>query len=464
MLRAARPIETSAMGESTAPSPEIGKKFAPDDLEFVSETNAAMLEQSPTGGRLILWASVLFIAIALIWAAYAQVDEVTRGVGKVIPSQQMQIVQNLEGGILAEMLVKEGEIVDKDQIILRIDDTRFSSSLREGSGNYLALKAKAARLKAESDNTAFIAPEDVMQKEPQIVEQEAALFRSRQQELESNVGILKQQVSQRRQELAELRGRRDQLSRSHKLTAQELTMTKPLVAEGAISEVEVLRLERQVNEVRGELSATELAIPRVQSTYDEAVRKIEDMELAFRNKARVEYNETAVEVAKLSESNFAMKDRVSRTAVRSPVRGTVNRLLMNTAGGVIQPGMNLVEIVPLDDSLLIEARVRPSDIGFIHPGQKAIVKFSAYDFGIYGGLEATVDHISADTIRDNEKEESYYLVRVRTKQSYLGTKAKPLPIIPGMLADTDILTGKKTVMHYLLKPVLKAKERALTER
>lgn len=464
MLRAAKPIETHAAQAPAIPAQANAHAVTADDLEFISETNAAILQQTPAGGRLILWGTVLFIAIALLWAGNAKLDEITRGVGKVIPSRQMQIVQNLEGGILAEMLIKEGDIVAKDQIILRIDDTRFSSSLREGSGNYLALKAKAARLKAEADNTEFVMPEDVTQKQPQIAEQEIALFRSRQQELQSNIGILKQQVSQRNQELAELRARRDQLSRGYKLTAQELTMTKPLVAEGAISEVEVLRLERQVNEVRGELSATELAIPRVKSTYDEAVRKIEEIELVFRNKARGEYNETAVEVAKLSESNFAMEDRVSRTAVRSPVRGTVNRLLMNTVGGVIQPGMDLVEIVPLDDSLLVEARVRPADIGFIHPGQKAIVKFSAYDFGIYGGLEANVDHISADTILDEEKDESYYLVRVRTQQSYLGTKAKPLPIIPGMLADTDILTGKKTVLHYLLKPVLKAKERALTER
>ncbi|MEO5574371.1 MAG: HlyD family type I secretion periplasmic adaptor subunit [Gammaproteobacteria bacterium] len=464
MLRAAKLPEDYQALATPVTAQEHTQTVAPDDLEYVSETSAAMLQQAPTGGRLILWFTVLFIVVALVWAANAKLDEVTRGVGKVIPSRQMQIVQNLEGGILAEMLIKEGDIVEKGQIILRIDDTRFSSSLREGSGNYLALKAMAARLKAEADNTPFVAPEDVVLKQPQIVEQEAELFRSRQQELQTNVDILKQQVSQRRQELAELRAHRDQLSRSYKLTAQELTMTRPLLADGAISEVEVLRLERQVNEVKGELSATELAIPRVQSTYDEAVRKIEELELGYRNKARTEYNETAAKVSQLSESNFALEDRVSRTSVRSPVRGTVNRLLMNTKGGIIQPGMDLVEIVPLDDSLLVEARVRPSDIGFIHPGQKAIVKFSAYDFGIYGGLEAKVDHISADTIRDEEKKESYYLVRVRTKQSYLGTKAKPLPIIPGMLADTDILTGKKTVLHYLLKPVLKAKERALTER
>lgn len=436
----------------------------PEDFEFVSETRAAMLQKAPTGGRIILWATVLFLVLAFVWAAYAKLDEVTRGIGKVIPSRQMQMVQNLEGGILAEMLVKEGDIVARDQIILRIDDTRFSSSLRESSGNYLALKAKAARLAAEADNKPFIAPEEVVEKQPQIVEQERELYRSRQQEMQANLGILKQQVAQRRQELAELRGRRDQLSRSYKLTTQELNMSKPLVAAGAISEVEVIRLERQANEVRGDLNGTELAIPRVQSTYEEALRKVEEMELAFRNKARVEYNETAAEVAKLSESNFALTDRVNRTSVRSPVRGTVNRVLMNTVGGVIQPGMDLVEIVPLDDSLLVEARVRPADIGFIHAGQKAIVKFSAYDFAIYGGLEARVDHISADTIRDDEKQESYYLVRVRTTRSYLGTKEKPLPIIPGMLADTDILTGKKTVLHYLLKPVLRAKERALTER
>lgn len=445
----------------TPPNPSMIK--GAEDLDFVSDAAAAVLEDTPRGGRFIVWSVLLFFALAGVWASRAELDEVTRGVGKVIPSRQVQVIQNLEGGIVGELLVHEGDIVDKGQVLIKIDDVRFSSSFRESRLRYLALAAKAARLRAEALGEEFKAPEEVVKEQPELVERERELYDTRQQQLEANLRILREQETQRRQELAELEAKKGQVGRSYNLAYRELVMTRPLVKDGAISEVEVLRLERQVNDLRGDLKATELAIPRVQSRLDEAQRKLEEARLAFRNEARTELNETTAEMGRLSESNIALEDRVERTLVRSPVRGEVKRLLVTTEGGVVQPGMDLVEIVPLEDSLMVEARISPRDIGFLHPGQPATVKFTAYDFAIYGGLPAKLEQISPDSLTD-EKGDTYYQVRVRTDRNHLGNEQKPLPIIPGMQASVDILTGKKTVLEYLLKPVLRAKEYALRER
>ena len=433
------------------------------DAEYLSNLEVAVERQNPRGGRFLLWGVVLFIAAAFYWASVAELDEVARGVGKVIPSSQVQVVQNLEGGILAEILVSEGDVVEEGQTLLRIDDTRFASSYREGRASYLNLKAKAARLRAEADGGPFEAPEEVQREKPDLANREMNLFRSRADELTTNVGILNQQADQRRQELNELKVKEQSLSRSYRLLERELQLTAPLEKEGVVSEVEVIRLKRQLNDLKGELEATRLAIPRIRSTLDEAEQKVTEIQLEFRSDAREALNETLAELARISEANQALEDRVKRTWVKSPVHGTVKRLMVNTVGGVIQPGMDILEIVPLEDSLLVEANIRPRDIAFLRPGQDVTVKLTAYDFAIYGGLEASLEHISADTIT-NEEGESLYLVRVRTDRNFLGTEDAPLPIIPGMQTEVDILTGKKTVLTYLFKPVLRGMNTALSER
>ena len=433
------------------------------DREYLTDLGSAVLQQSPRGGRLMLWAVVLFFVFAAYWASIAELDEVTRGMGKVIPSSQVQVIQNLEGGILAEILVSEGDIVKPGQTLLRIDDTRFASSYREGRVGYLNLKARAARLQAEAEGVEFVIPEEVQNQQPELVQREFHLFQSRAEELESNIGILEQQVNQRKQELAELNVKEANLMGSYQLLRRELDLTAPLEKEGVVSEVEVIRLKRQVNDLDGQLKATRLAIPRLRSILEEAEQKVEETKLEFRAKSREELNETLAELARTTEANQALEDRVKRTWVKSPVRGTVKQLMVNTVGGVIQPGMDLVEIVPLEDTLLVEAKIRPSDIAFIRPGQDVTVKLTAYDFAIYGGLHASLEHISADTITDSEGE-SFYLVRVRTDRNQLGSEAEPLPIIPGMQTEVDILTGKKTVLTYLVKPVLRGMNRALSER
>jgi len=454
------------VGETTAQEPPVAPPINPQkaDIEFMTDTRAAILLQTPRGGRVILWAMVLFLASALAWANWAKLDEITSGNGQVIPSGQVQVVQNLEGGILASILVQAGDLVEEGQVLLHIDDTRFSSSLRETRQQYLALKAKAARMLAEATVSDFVPPPEVVKEQPSLMRQERALFNSKKSELNANREILVEQNEQLKQELAELGARRSQLRRSLNLIKKELEMTRPLVAAGATSEVEVLRLERQVNDLKGDLRAATLGVPKVKSKQKEIEKKIAELEVRFRREAQVELNDVNAELLKLKETSVALEDRVSRTSVRSPVKGTVKQLMVNTVGGVVQPGMELVEIVPLDDSLLIEAKVRPKDIAFLHPGQHTTVKITAYDFAIYGGLDGTLEHISADTIREEGEEESFYLVRIRTKKTQLGGEAKPLPIISGMQAEVNIMTGKKTVLEYLLKPVLRAKEKALTER
>ena len=430
------------------------------DLAFTTELRAAARSRPRIGASMLLVTIAAFLAAAIAWASQARLDEAATGQGRVVPSSQIQIVQNLEGGILAEILVREGDIVADAQVLLRIDDTSFGANLRENQARYFGLQAKVARLEGEINGSTPSFPADI---EAALAADEMALYRSRRAELEAAVGILEQQAAQRRQELVELASRIDQLSESHRLAAEELGIMAPLVAEGVTSRVEVLRLECQVNDIEGEREASRLAIPRVQSGLAEAERRIAERREAFRGEALEELNEARVRLRVLGEAARAAEDKVRRTEVRSPVHGTVKRILINTLGGVIQPGMDLVEIVPLEDTLLVEAEIRPADIAFLRPGQDANVKITAYDFASYGGLEAEFEHISADTIV-NEAGESFYRILVRTRINHLGTATDPLPIIPGMVAEVDIMTGSKTVLEYILNPINRARERALRER
>ena len=442
--------------------PESGRLRRGDEL-FISDANAAVLMGASRSSHLILAATVLFLIVALVWAANAALDEVTRGEGKVIPSGKVQVVQNLEGGILDRILVSEGERVEQGQPLMQLDDTRFSSTFRETRLKYLALLAKSARLHAEANNQPLKIPEVVWQEREDLASNEVALFESRAVELKSSQDILGEQESQTGHELTELRSKKAKIARSYELVRQELVMSEPLADEGAISEVEILRLKRSVNDLRGDLEASRLAIPRLQSAMEEIKDKIRDLEISFRTGARSELNDVEAELSGVEETLRSQKDRVSRTLVRSPVKGEVKQIKATTIGGVIQPGMDLVEIVPIEGSLLVEAHVRPADIAFLRPNQDAQVKLTAYDYAIYGGLPAKLEHISADTIT-NEDGESFYLIRVRTERSYLGTEDSQLKIIPGMTAVVDILTGEKTVLDYLMKPVLRAREMALRER
>ena len=304
---------------------------------------------------------------------------------------------------------------------------------------------------------------EVSLKTPHIVESEYARYKARQAELKSGMGILADQVTQKEQEINELVKRREQASRSYALSKEELDLTIPLEAEGVVSKVDILRLKRDVNDRLGEKEATELAVIRGESALDEAKKRANEKVLQFKNEALTELATKTEEFSRLTEVLKAVEDQVDRTTVRAPVRGTIKRVLVNTRGGVITPGMDLVELIPLEDSLLIEAKIRPSDIAFLKPKLDAMVKFSAYDFTIYGGLEAKLEHIGADTVLD-EKGNAFYHIRVRTNKNNLGSGSKSLPIIPGMVATVDIISGKKTVLDYMMKPLRRTREMALTER
>lgn len=433
---------------------------ADEEVDWLSDADWARSQQRPLRARFLLrWLGGL-IVVFLVWASLAQVEEVTRGTGKVTPLRQVQIIQAVDGGVISEILVREGQSVEIGQLLFRIDTTRFTSSVRENRVQYLALLTKAARLRALAEGSPFEAPPEVVKEDPELLEQERSLYNAKRNELDAQLGIARQQLAQRNQELVEVRSRREQAGQSYELTAKELAMTKPLASSGAVSEVELLRLERDVGRYRGERDQASAQIVRIQASISEASRKVQEQEITFRNLARNEFAETMAKLNSLSEGSAALSDRLTRASVKSPVKGTVNRLLVNTVGGVLQPGKEIVEIVPSDDALLLEARIMPKDIAFLHPGQKALVRFTAYDYVVFGGLDAVVEHIGADTVTD-DKGNAFYLIRVRTLKSSLG---KNMPIIPGMVADVDVMTGKKSVLSYLLKPVLRAKSYALTER
>ncbi|MFG0583318.1 Type I secretion system membrane fusion protein PrsE [Pseudomonas sp. THAF187a] len=433
------------------------------DTEFMPEVEGAILEDSPWLTRLTVWSVCACLLAALVWAHFAVLEEVTTGQGKAIPSSKVQVIQNLEGGIVSEIFVREGQVVNKGDTLLRLDDTRFLSNQGETEADRLALIARIERLTAEAEGRAPALPEEVSRDAPQLAEDELALYRSRQQRLESEQRTLGEQYRQKEQELAEFRSKAQQYRSSLGLLQQELNMSQPLVASGAISQVELLRLRRSLVEQRGALEATNLAIPRAEAAMAEIKSKMQESQLAFRAEAFKELNEVRTELQKINATSVAIQDKVTRTTVTSPVRGVIKQLKVNTIGGVVQPGSDMLEIVPLDDSLLIEAKVRPQDVAFLHPGQKAMVKFTAYDYTIYGGLKANLELISADTITDEEGN-SFYLIQVRTEKSHLGSDENPLLIIPGMVASVDIITGEKSVLAYLLKPVLKARSEAMRER
>jgi adhesin transport system membrane fusion protein len=428
------------------------------------EVNKALIEDAPRVVRLTIWAIIGFFLFLLLWANFAVIDEVTKGDGKAIPSSKIQKIQNLEGGIVSEMFVKEGQIVEAGAPLIRLDDTRFASNVGETEADRLSMLLRVERLSAEVDDRPLNFPEDVLKAVPGQAKSEESLYISRRQQLHDEIGGLQEQLIQRQQELREFSSKQAQYRQQLGLQRQEINMSEPLVAQGAVSPVEVLRLKRAEVETRGQLDATTLAIPRAESAIKEVQRKIDETRGKFRSEALTQLNEARTDLNKAQATGKALEDRVSRTLVTSPVRGIVNKLLVNTIGGVIQPGSDMVEIVPLDDTLLVEAKIRPQDIAFLHPGQEAIVKFTAYDYTIYGGLKAKLEQIGADTITDEDKKTTYYIIKVRTERSHLGTDDKPLLIIPGMVASVDIITGKKSVLSYLLKPIIRARAEALHER
>ncbi|MCH5050467.1 HlyD family type I secretion periplasmic adaptor subunit [Pectobacterium aquaticum] len=434
-----------------------------ESLQTMPEVSRAMTEDSPRSIRFTLWAAGAFFLFFILWAGLANIDEVTRGDGKAIPSSRLQKIQNLEGGIITEVFIREGQVVNAGDPLLRLDDTRFASNVGETEADRLALLSRIERLNAEINGQELVLSAEITTQAPKIAAGEKELYNSRRQQLHNEISGLEEQLIQRQQELRDFSAKEIQFRNSLSLLQQEIKMSEPLIAEGAISKVEVLRLRRAEVETRGQLDSIKLSIPRAESAIKEGENKIEETRSRYKSEALSQLSEAQTSLNKIAATGKALEDRVNRTLVVSPVRGIVQQVLVNTIGGVIQPGSDLVEIVPLDDKLLVEAKIRPQDIAFLHPGQDAIIKLTAYDYTIYGGLKGQLEQISPDTVTDKEGN-SFYIIRLRTDKNYLGSADKPLLIIPGMVASVDIITGKKTILSYLLKPIIRAKAEALRER
>ncbi len=439
------------------------RKLTPEDYEFMNSLSAAVAENTPKKMRWVLYFWLIAVAAFIAWASFTQIDEITRGQGEVIPSGDNQMIQNLEGGIVEDILVKIGDTVEKDQPLLKIDNQKSEAQLNSTNIKELELQAKMIRLKAESEGKQFVVGYALEQSMPLMIHNERSLYLSRQKQISAKVSGLENKKVQKEHELREVIQRIIHLKRSASLIEEEVNMMKPMVKQGVKSKIDFMKLQREENKIKEDLTSAKGSIPRIEAGISEISNNIEETKIDFKNQAKKELNEVTAEEMRVKESHEQLGDQINRTLVRSPIKGVIQKLYIHTIGGVIKPGDDLIEIVPTDEVLWLEVKIKPSDIAFIYPGQKTIVKFSAYDFAIYGSLEGEVVHISADTVKD-KKENSFYTVHIKTKENHLGTKNKPLKIIPGMTVNVDIMTGKKSVMDYILKPILKAKQYTFTER
>lgn len=453
-----------------------------DDIEMTDDVYGAMLTDAPVRYRLVIWGVFAFFAAIITWAAFASLDRVTRGEGKVIPSSQVQLIQSLDGGILQAMYVREGQLVKQGEPLARIDDTRFRSDFAQQEEEVSSLRANIIRMRQELNSIQLFPnapswqdqiaitlspvtfPEDLENAEPALVAGQRQEYEGRLLDLKNRLEILARQLLQKQQESQEIESKIRTLSDSYGLIKRELKITIPLARKGIVSEIDLLKLERQVNDLKGELSSLRLMQPKIKASVDEAILKRREAALAFSNETRAKMSELETRLSRLSQAQVGAQDKVDKAVITAPVTGTIKTIHINTLGGVVQPGIDLIEIVPAEDQLLIEAKIAPKDIAFLHAGLPSVVKVTAYDFTRYGGLNGTLEHISADTTQDEEGN-SFYLVRIRTEKSSLEKKdGSELPIIPGMLTSVDIITGKRTVLEYLLNPILRAKESALRER
>ena len=432
----------------------------PPGQDWVLEAEWSRIMQTPVKARGLLYLVTIVLFLLVVWSYFAEIDEVAKGDGKVIPSQQLQVLQSYDGGIVQDILVREGQTVEAGQVLLKVDPTRFLSSLEENTTQFAALAAKVQRLSALTQGDVLRFNRELREQAPTIVDNERKLYNSNLAELDEVAAGSDSRIMQRRQDVEEERANLSQYQNVLSLSKKELSVTKPLLASGAVSEIEILRLERQIVELEGNITKSKVAIERGLNAIEEEIIKKEEARLKLVNRWNQELTEATAEMATLQQSQTSLEDVVSQAALRSPINGTVQRLLINTIGGVITPGSAVVELVPQDDQLIVEAKVSPKDIAFIREGQQAILKFSAYDFTIYGGMSAEVQHISADAIT-NEKDETYYLVRLETKKSIAD---EALDILPGMIVQVDILTGKKTVLNYILSPLFNVTASALRER
>lgn len=433
------------------------------DTDFMSELDAATQMRPAKSSAALLFAIVGLIVFFFIWAGFSKVEEITRGQGQVVPSQEIQVVQSLEGGILQELLTREGEMVKKGQVLMRISDVQFASEERGTEARFLSLSAKKARLKAEADGKDFVVPEEIRAKSEQVAANEKALYDSRQKELQNAYDILDNKIQKAEADIQEIKANITRLAESRRLLKEELKITSEMVRQRAVPKLEEIRLNREVSDMDGQINASKQKQSSLEAELSAARKERAGQEDKFRSQALTELNEVESELATLEESLKSIGDRVDRAELRSPVDGVINAVAVTTIGGIIEPAAKVIEIVPADDELKIIAKVAPNEIAFIHPGQPAKVKITAYDPQKYGALDGELKRIGANSVTDNEGN-VFFEIEVRTDKNYMGDADNPLPITPGMVAETEVITGKRSILEYLLKPLLRARDRAFTER
>ncbi len=424
-------------------------------------------DNPPLLARGILALVALVIASFVAWAAIADINEIARGEGKVIPVSKTQIIQSSEPGVVQQIAVVLGQVVRKGQLLVQLDNTTTTSTLGESVAKARALGAKVARLKLEEKgqyDTPFICPEEILAVAKDVCANEEQLFAADRASYQNKLGVLKERVRQRENELSEAHANVDRLEQNIDGAQRQYDLISPLAKKKLVAQTEVLKTERDLTDQQGQLKVYQESIDRLEAAVQEAKLQLGDLALELRQQALTDKAQALAELSVVDETIRGASDRVKRTDIRSPVDGIVNTLEVNTIGAYVDPGRVIAGIVPTADTLLVEAKISPRDVAFVRRGQPAVVKVTAYDFSIFGGLEGIVENISADSLVEKEKGETYYLVQVKTDKSALERDGKSYPIIPGMVASVEIMTGNKTVLSYLMKPINKARSEALTER
>lgn len=455
------------------------KGLRADELRFANEVEAA-LARKPGMGIRILSLSVLLMFVAMIfWAWLAEIDEVTHADGQVVGAKRTQTIQNLEGGILREIFVSEGQIVEKGAILASLDNEVAESAYRDAVSKAIENNLALIRLEAELADEEPQFPQNLrrwlagamhvnvdnnmVERAKKLVDDQKNAFENGRKFLRSDIDVLAAQYEQKIREVKEQQARKNQLEKSVKIAQEQLAAAGELLKRRTFARMEYLNLEQKAVDLQGQVDALNESIPKAQAAADEAEKRIESRTSEKKAQVAQEIAKRRVELASLKETIAAGGDRVTRTNLVSPARGTIKQIHINTVGGVVKPGEPIMDITPLDDTLLVEARVKPQDIAFLHPGQKAVVKISAYDFSIYGGLTGKLESVSSDTVED-KRGDVFYIVKVRTPETSIIHNGETLPIIPGMMVTADIMIGKKTVLDYIVKPIMKAKQNALRER
>lgn len=426
-----------------------------------------MNDRPPLFARVGLAVIILLITTFVAWASIARIEEIARGEGKIIPVSRTQIIQASEPGVVQEIAVQPGQVVSRGDLIVRLDDTLTTSSLGEAEARQRALRAQISRLAIEESGDItlrFICPDDLVSTAPQICENEERLLNARRDSFSNKLAVLDERLLQRRKELDEANVNIVRLEENAVIAQREEDLLAPLVARRLAAQTDLIRVQKELSENRGQLKLVHESLDRIGAAINEASLQRAELALQLQQEALAEKTKALAELSVIDETIRGASDRVARTDIRSPVDGVVNTLDVNTIGAYVQPGTVVAGIVPTADTLLVEARLSPNDVAFVRPGQPALVKITAFDFSIYGGLDGIVDMVSADSIVDQNSGETFYLVRVKTESSALERNGEQHSIIPGMIASVDIMTGEKTVLDYLLKPINKARNEALRER